>query len=420
LKPTIAILALLTALATAGTLTTARAQSGFEAEPVLKASDLVAPDLLKGPHFAVDDQVPVKGFLARFTLRSDYGTFQVHGIRMLQVRVKEVYALAQIDDMSKTKEFAAAAGKAIARPVTSTVNMVVHPVDTITGLPDGVGRLFDRIKLGGKAVVGAATATDTSSGQKVADVSQRVGAITVTALGYEKERRDLAKGLGVDPYTTNEVLAKKLDDMAWVAFSGRFGIQTAMSVLVPYSMAMSAVTITNSTVYDTSQGDLINSAQAIFAATGASDGQVQALMKNKQYSLSQLTTLAIGVQRLQGVAGLPSVVSFAAIAQTQDETRLVAAAVNMLARYHESVAPIAEVMAPGPIIGRTMNGALVIPAPVDYGAWSERAARFARREDLKAPSRTVWLSGRLSPGARKEFEARGWTINESLTIAAEQ
>jgi hypothetical protein len=62
----------------------------------------------------------------------------------------------------------------------------------------------------------------------------------------------------------------------------------------------------------------------------------------------------------------------------------------------------------------------VIPAPVDYGAWSERAARFARREDLKAPSRTVWLSGRLSPGARKEFEARGWTINESLTIAAEQ
>ena len=79
----------------------------------------------------------------------------------------------------------------------------------------------------------------------------------------------IAKGLGVDPYTTNPILSKKLSDMAWVAFSGRFGIQAAMSVLVPYSMAMSAVTITNTTVYDTPQGDLINKDQAIFAETGA-------------------------------------------------------------------------------------------------------------------------------------------------------
>ena len=59
--------------------------------------------------------------------------------------------------MSKTKEFAEAAGKAIARPVTSPVNMIVHPVETITGLPDGVGRLFDRIKLGGESLVAAAS-----------------------------------------------------------------------------------------------------------------------------------------------------------------------------------------------------------------------------------------------------------------------
>ena len=51
------------ALATAsvlimGTMTTVRAQSGFEAEPVLKATDLVTPELLKGPHFTVDPKVP--------------------------------------------------------------------------------------------------------------------------------------------------------------------------------------------------------------------------------------------------------------------------------------------------------------------------------------------------------------------------
>src|SRR5207244_12090230 len=129
-----------------------------------------------------------------------------------------------------------------------------------------------------------ARASGAGGGQQVGEGSGRVGGITVTALGDEQERRDLAQGRGVDPYTTNPILSKKLSDMAWVAFSGRFGIQAAMSVLVPYSMAMSAVTITNTTVYDTPQGDLINKDQAIFAETGASEAQVQALMNSKQYS----------------------------------------------------------------------------------------------------------------------------------------
>lgn len=400
--------------------TTVRSETGFEAEPVLKAADLVGPAILNGPHYTVDSAVPVKGFLYRFTIRSDYGTFDAHGIHLFQIRVREVYALSQLDDMSKTKEFAEAAGKAIARPVTSTVNMLIHPVDTVTGFPDGVGRLFDRIKLGSEKVYQAATAPDTSGADKVADVSKRVGGITATALGYEKERRDLAKGLGVDPYTTNPVLAKKLDDMAWVAFSGRFGIQAAMSVLVPYSMAMSAVTITNSTVYDTPAGDLINKAQAAFAATGASEASVAALMKNQQYSLTVLTDLARGCQRLQGVNGLASVVGFAAVAQTQDETRLVTAAVNMLARHHESVEPIALISTPGPIIGRTAGGKLVVPAPVDYVAWTQRAAGLAAREDLKAPARSAWLSGQMSLRAAKEFRAQGWAVDETFSIAAER
>ena len=417
MNATISALALLALLA-AGTVV--GAQSAFETEPVLRAQDLVAPELLKGPRFTVDDRVPVKGSLAHFTIRSDFGKFEAHGIHMLQVRIKEVVAIGHIDDMSKTKEFAEAAGKAIARPVTSTVHMLVNPVETITGIPDGVGRLFSRIELGGERVAAAATAPDASDSQKVADVSQRVGSITVDALGYEKERRDLAKGLGVDPYTTNPVLAKKLDDMAWVAFSGRFGIQAAVSVLVPYSMAMSAVTITNSTVYDTPPGDLINQDQATFVATGASAASVAALMKNPQYSLSVLTALAHGCQRLQGVNGLAAVVGFAAIAKTQDETRLVAAAVNMLARHHESVERLALVTAPGPITGSTVSGKLVVPAPVDYVAWTQRVAGFAGRADLKAPTRSVWLSGRMSPTARKEFAARGWKVDESHSIAAER
>jgi hypothetical protein len=398
----------------------AQAPAGFEAEPVLNAKDLATPELLQGPHFTVDPKVPVKGFLERFTIRSTYGTFEANGLRMLPIRVNEVEAIAKLDDLSKTQEFADAAGRAIARPVTSTVNMIVHPVETITGFPDGVARLFDRIKLGSERVYQAATAPGQSGGERAQQASKRVGMATITALGFEKERRDLAKSLGVDPYTTNPVLAEKLTDAAWVAFSGRMVIQTATSILVPYSMAMSAMTITNSSIYDTPAADLVNAATTIFSETGATDQQVQALVQNPQYSLSVLTDLAVAMRRLQGVPGRDSVVIFAAAARTQVETRFMAGAVGMLARYHEAVTPIVQVSAPGPILGHTATGALVVPLPVDYIAWTERVAHFPRRPDVQAPEHVGFISGRLSPLANKEFEKRGWKLFESFTIAAER
>jgi hypothetical protein len=416
----IAALAAIIVLITGSAGTDALAQSGFETEPVLNAKDLAAPELIKGSHFTVDPKVPVKGFLARFTIRSDYGVFQANGIHMLGIRVNEVEAIGKLDDLNKTAEFAEAAGRAIARPVTSTVNMLVHPVDTITGFPDGVGRLFSRIKLGTERVMDAASAPGQSGGERAEEASKRVGMVTLTALGWEKERRDLAKKLGVDPYTTNELLSKKLTDAAWVSFSGRFLIQTATSILVPYSMAMSAMTISNSTVFDTPPGDLINNATAIFASTGASDAQVQALVKNQQYSLSVLTAVAMGIQRLKDVPGRDSVVIFAAAAKTQDETRFVAGAINMLARYHESVTPIAQVSAPGPILGKTAGGALVLPAPVDYVAWIEHLARGLKRPELQAPEKVAFLSGRMSPLAQKELTAQGWKVYEAFSIAAER
>jgi hypothetical protein len=183
-------------------------------------------------------------------------------------------------------------------------------------------------------------------------------------------------------------------------------------------MAMSAVTITNTSIYDTPPGDLINNDTMIFNSTGATEAQVQALVKNQQYSLTTLTELALAMQRLQGVPGRDAVVIFAAAARTQDECRFVAGAVNMLARYHEAVAPIAQISAPGPILGRTATGTLVLAAPVDYIAWLKHVGAIANRPDLQAPDKVLFVSGQLTPLAQKELTKRGWKLFESFTTAA--
>jgi hypothetical protein len=411
-----AVLALATAMlwSGGGPGTGAHAQSPVEAPPILKASELVPAHLLKGPTFVVDDQVPIQGMLGQFTIRSDVGAFEAHGRELLRIRVGELHAIAQIEHMSKSEEFLKAAGRTIERPVESTANILLHPVETVKGVPGGVERFFGRVEQGAQTIAGAASDPGQSSAQRAEDVTGRVGGITADVFGYEAERRALAKSLGVDPYTTNPVLAKQLSDMAWVAFSGRVGVNTLITVFVPVSIAISAASVTNTMIYDTPAADLIARNEQTLRGLGASEQQARALIKNPWYSLSVLTSLVTALDRLSGVDGRPAVVALAVTATTEDQARFLASAVEMLAAHHRTVEPISEVMARGTVIGRTQGGALFVPGAVDYVAWTEQVAGFGGRTDLQGAPGSIWITGRMSPEAQRQFAALGWTVNQNV------
>jgi hypothetical protein len=350
--------------------TMAQAQSVFETPPVLPASELAPPNLLQGATFTVDTPVPIQGMLGQFTIRADVGTFEAHGRELLRIRVGELHAIAQIDRTSKSEEFLKAAGRAVARPVESTAQMLMHPVETAKGMPGGVERFFGRLELGAQSLDTAVSAPAPSSSDRADLLARRVGGLTADVFGYEAERRALAKGLGVDPYTTNPVLAQKLSDMAWVAFSGRVGVNTLISVFVPVSIAISAASVTNTMIYDTPAADLIVRNEQTLLGMGASESQTRALIKNPWYSLSMLTSLVTALDRLSGVNGRPAVVALAATATTEDQARFLANAVEMLAAQQQTGEPLVEVLAVGTVIGRTQRGALIIPGAADYVAWT--------------------------------------------------
>src|SRR5262249_5336057 len=164
----------------------AAAQSGFEAQPVLKASDLVAASSLTGPNFSVDERVPTPDYLGHFTLRSSFGDSEVHGRDLLAARIAEVGALDQLSKMSKTDEFLKAAGTAAQRPFKAAADIAAHPVETAKGTPAAVGRFFDRVQLGAKRVAASASGTDKSTEEKAEAVTKRVGGLSADVLGYEQ------------------------------------------------------------------------------------------------------------------------------------------------------------------------------------------------------------------------------------------
>lgn len=388
-----------------------------ESPPILKAQQLAPASLLNGSGFHVDDGVPTDGLTANYTIRTDLGPLQAHGLEMLRIRVAEVPAMIELQNTSKTKVFAQSVATNAVRPVVAAGQMILNPVETVKGLPGGVSRFFGRVGLGAQKIQEAATEPEDSSAmEKSAEVGTRVGQTTRDVFGYEQERRELAKRLQVDPYTSNPILTEQLDDIALTAFRAHVGVTTAMSVFIPGSIAITGTRIVSTWVWDTPKADLIVMNQNKLEELNVPEQSIRAFMRNSAYPLSVQTAFVEDLTHVRDVPGVLSVVALASTAESEDQARFLADALDMLANYHKTQTPLTSIVAKGTIFGRDRSGVLVVPVEADYVVWTTRAAYFANRPDLVAQKRAIWLSGRMSPLAKKNFESLGWKINENTQL----
>jgi hypothetical protein len=392
----------------------AQAVADFEKPPVLNARDLIPENLLQGQGFHVEEKVPTDGIMGTYTLIADKetfgenaGTYQVLSREMAELRLAEIPAIIKLNETSKVGTFAKSMAVTAVQPLESAGHMVMNPIDTVTGLPSGAGRFFDRVGSGVGRLWNSEPVPGTGGEEGGA------GTATRDILGYEQERRELAKKLGVDPYTTNPVLAKKLDEIATTAFRAHVGVNTAISVFVPASIILTGVRTMDNLVWDTPRGDLIVLVEKKLQELKVSPTQRSLFLHNPAIPLSLQVAVVENLDRLKNVKGRVDVIGQMGGVATESQARFLATSVRMLAEYHEKKKPITAVAAPGAVIARDRNSALIIPAPVDYISWTERVAYFAKDPKLQvARQRTLWLVGQMSPRAKQEFAANGWTIHE--------
>jgi hypothetical protein len=68
-----------------------------EPMPTLSAATLAPAELVKGPGYTVDTNVPLVGYMGQFTVRAPAGTFSADGTEMLAIRVHELAAIGQLN-----------------------------------------------------------------------------------------------------------------------------------------------------------------------------------------------------------------------------------------------------------------------------------------------------------------------------------
>ena len=390
-----------------------RAEPVFEELPELKASEILKPELLNGPHFAVRDPVPTGAGQNQFTIDSDFGVFEADGNEMLLQRLKEIDAIARLQDVSRSDEFKQSLLAAAKSPLNSAKNIARDPAQAISNVPKGIMKFLGRAR---ETVenVGKGGNDNGGDGRRLKD-----------AIGYSDKKRKIALQMGIDPYTTNTVLQKQLDDVAWASWAGGFAFTAATFPISGPLGAALTVTNLNTTVEDLlrektpSELEQINS--ATFRAMGASANDTERILHGGAFTPTQATSFAVNLKALKGVANRGAFVKAAAQKSTTEADALFCVYTAALMNQINQKMPIARiVMVRDFPICVAKDGTIIVALQWDYAAWTAGAASFTGDvQQLAAKSGQnshvfIGLSGEVSPHLRQELEKRGITLQDRL------
>jgi hypothetical protein len=382
----------------------------LEKPPIVKASDLLPAELLKGTDYTIEQNVPTDGYFGKFVINSQWGPLPVSGVELLKVRISELPALQQLKEISKTEVFAKAAATAAVKPIKSLQNAAEDPVGTVKGIPSGVGRFFKRTAKAVEKGVDSIKNKDSKDNNQTQETSSGGGEGIKEISGYNKVLRGWAKNLQVDPYTTNPMLKKELENVSKASFAGGFTTKVAMpSAPRPIS---TVVRISN-LVWDLPPEDLEEANEKKLKALGVPDATIKAFQKNKNFTPTTATAFVLSLEELKGVSGIDKAIVAATNAGTEEEAQFFLGSASILASYHRR-SPISSLSTSGlVIIARGNDSKLIVPAGVDYVSWTDEISDFTKRPELKASRKIILLSGKFSPAAKKAFGALGWQLQEN-------
>ena len=407
----------------------------FESAGVLRSSDVLPNSLRKGPHHKVEKAIRSDGYLNYYRVISDYGEFDAIGTSMLKTRIGEINALAKLEDLSKTEVFAKAAADAGVAQLKTLASFAAHPVDTVVGIPGGIGRMFKRYKrqageavhatreyLAGDDEEGAGSECGEQEGAESdcgeeKSTTDRAVELTESYFGVSGAQRAWAQKLGTDPYSTNEVLQAAIKEFAWAERLGRFGMGFASIPEIPGADIIGEV---NDAVWSKDPYELQDMNRARLAATGANEALIDEYLENPTMSPSQQTLLTAAIAEIDGAEGRDGILRQALNVETEAEANFLIKSVTMLAWYHLNRKPLTAVLTYAAVpVGVSDDGSSALLFAADHVYWTETIAEAAKRHALHTSSADagaggVWFLGTASKRTRKELAELGLRIHEDV------
>src|SRR5437870_710475 len=158
----------ITALAQTAT-TTSPAPQTFESPGRVATKMFIPAGLMTGPLHSVGDYAENDGMNNTYFLYSGNDALAVTTGIALRTRIREIYAIAKLGEMSKTDEFTKAMANAGKQKIQGVVGIVTNPLGTIQNIPLGASRFFGRI---GESMKGGRTEGEGNAVQNMIGISK--------------------------------------------------------------------------------------------------------------------------------------------------------------------------------------------------------------------------------------------------------
>lgn len=367
----------------------ARAQSPpIEEEPTLKIADFKGLPPSTGRGYRISPTVEVSGYQGQFIVRTDLGDVVADGTAQLRERIAEVGPAAELEKMSTSEVFVDALAASTGRSAQAIGKAIVNPGDTLKGVPAGVGRFFGSVKT------------------KVADGGSG------DPIGIGKVRRELAHKVGVDPYTSNPLIAGRLDDLSKAAYAGGVSLDVAFTVATGGAAAAISFTKTVSNlawqlppedIRDRNQGDL--------AAMDVPRSTRDAFLGNGSFTPTLALAFVDALKALGVKEGAGDFTQLAAGAASETEARFYIDQLRMAKAFGKGER-IGKLGVAGQVGVMHAGNKLFVPMPVDYLSWTDGIRSAVEGDRFGSGARVAWFSGALSASARKGLKGAGWTVRE--------
>ena len=372
------------------------------------AKDVLPAAVAAGADYTVSDPVVADGYMYHFKVKSPYAVFDATGTGALRKLEHEIWAIGQLKQVTKSEAFLKSLKDQAGKPLVFAKDVITKPGETLSGIPKGVGRLFSN----------ASTAITNTR-----DPSQESAAKELLLVGSFK--RDYAARFEVDPYSSNPVLQAELDKIGTAA---AYGSWTASAAMIPISgPASSVITATSlsksfNNILSTeppSRIRVINEEK--LGQMGIAPDLAKHYLDHPVFTPRQDLLLVDSLHRLGAATGRNAYLTAAMAAADEVEANFFVNMAQILRGYHEKQGPITGITMVGPLtVAQTKSGAALIPFALDHGVWTENADKLSQQ--LKASYRApgfngnfeFWVTGTLSPRAKQELQARGFTVVEQV------
>ena len=171
-------------------------QPDWEPLPEIRPTDTAASvELLRGQHYSLGPTGTTFAYMNRYTVASDYGPFVASSDARLRRLIREIAAIAKLKAMQDTDAFGRAAMEAGKSSFRSAKSLIDDPAGTLSAIPEGLSSIFDRAN---------EQLRRSGHSQYEDDSAKQILAVS----GF---KRDYAAKLGVDVYSSNEMLQKELN-----------------------------------------------------------------------------------------------------------------------------------------------------------------------------------------------------------------